>query len=138
MKQSNAIYTLVLIGIIGTAFIALLSIEDAPVRPGPVIVDENATFSGIIDIEEDSRFHTIRVTDNVTRIHFVLNCPGVDFDLYGSLGKLPSIDEYEILGYDSGGEDFYYEDPEPGIWHLMVHSYSGTGQYDLIIEFEYE
>ncbi|MHA1135066.1 MAG: hypothetical protein ACTSSE_01110 [Candidatus Thorarchaeota archaeon] len=102
------------------------------------MINENATFSGNYEREGDTRFHSIRVPENVTSIHFILECPGVDFDLYGSYGELPSTENYDIIGYSSTGENFYHENPEPGIWHLMIHSYSGMGHYDLIIEFEYQ
>ena len=106
--------------------------------PAPVVIDENATFSGFIDVERDYRLHSIRVYENVTSIHVVLSCPGVDFDLYGRLGDLPSTDYYDFRGIQSGGEEVYYDFPNHGIWHLMVRSYSGVGHYDLIIEFEYD
>ncbi len=120
--------------LIGTSLFALMITNDAP---SPVVIDENATFSGYIEREGGQRLHTIRVTDNVTSIHFVLKCPGSDFDLYGRYDELPSLSAYDFRGYLSGGEDLYYSDPQPGIWHLMVSSFSGTGHYDLIIEFGY-
>ncbi|TFG27611.1 hypothetical protein EU528_12545 [Candidatus Thorarchaeota archaeon] len=135
MKQGNAICAIVLIGIIGVGIIGLM-LDSAP--PAPVVINENATFSGFIDVVGDNRFHSIRVNENVTRIHIVLTCPGVDFDLYGRFGKLPSTNYYDFKGYQLGGEDVYYDYPDPGIWHLMVHSYSGVGHYDLILEFGYE
>jgi len=123
-----------MLGIIASA-IGILMVTDN--RPAPVNVNENATFSGFIGIEGDSRFHSIRVFENVTSIHFVLNCPESDFDLYCSQGYVPSTSYFDYSAYKIGGEDFIVEDPEEGIWHLMVHSYSGSGQYDLIIEFQY-
>jgi len=136
LKRSNAIYAIVMIGLIVTALAAAVTFSSQ--RPAPVVIDENATFTGNIEIEGTFRFHSIRIYENVTGIHFVLNCPGNDFDLYGRWGELPSSDVYDIIGYASGGEDFNYDYPEPGILHLMVTSYSGIGHYDLIIEFEYE
>jgi len=123
-----------MLGIIASA-IGILMITDN--RPTPVIIDENATFSGYIGIEGDSRYHSIRVFENVTSIHFVLTCPGNDFDLYCSQGEQPSTSYFDYSGYDIGGEDFIVENPEEGIWNLMVYSYSGIGQYDLFIEFQY-
>ena len=125
-----------MIGLIVTALAAAVTFGS--VRPAPIVLDENASFTGYIEIEGTSRFHSIRICENVTRIHLVLNCPGNDFDLYGSWGELPSSSDYDFRGYESGGENLNYDEPEPGIWHLMVTSYSGIGHYDLIIEFEYE
>jgi len=135
LKRENAICAIVLIGIVGTGIIGLMLSSD---RPTPVVVDSNATFSGYIETENGYRLHSIRVYENVTGIHLVLNCPGNDFDLYGRLEEIPTTSLFDFQGYRSGGEDFYYDFPEPGIWHLMVYSYSGTGHYDLIIEFDYE
>ncbi|GAG78153.1 unnamed protein product [marine sediment metagenome] len=125
-----------MIGLIVTALAAAVTFGSE--RPAPIVLDENATFTGYIEIEGTSRFHSIRIYENVTRIHLVLTCPGNDFDLYGRWGELPSSDDYDFRGYESGGENLNYDEPEPGIWHLMVTSYSGIGHYDIIIEFEYE
>lgn len=125
-----------MIGLIITTITAALTFGSG--RPAPVVLDENATFTGYIENEGSSRFHSIRIYENVTKIHLVLNCQGNDFDLYGRWGELPSTSVYDFKGYESGGENLNYDEPEPGIWHLMVRSYSGIGHYDLIIEFEYE
>ncbi|MCK4566443.1 MAG: hypothetical protein KAU48_03950 [Candidatus Thorarchaeota archaeon] len=135
MKRSSAIYTFVMIGLIITTIAAAVTFGSQ--RPAPVVLDENATFTGYIENEGSSRFHSIRIYENVTGIHFVLNCPGVDFDLYGRWGELPTTSVYAFRGFQNGGENLNYYEPEPGIWHLMVHSFSGFGHYDLIIEFEY-
>ncbi len=125
-----------MIGLIVTALAAAVTFGSQ--RPAPIVLDENASFTGYIENEGAFRFHSIRIYENVTGIHFVLNCPGNDFDLYGRLGELPSLSEYDFRGYQNGGENLNYYEPEPGIWYLMVTSYSGIGHYDLIIEFEYE
>jgi len=106
--------------------------------PAPVVIDENATFSGFIETEQESRYHSFRVYDNVTSIHFILKCGWNDFDIFGRLGALPSRSNDPFSGTTLGGEDFYYDDPESGIWHVMIYAYTGTGHYDLIIEFDYE
>ena len=67
----------------------------------------------------------------------MLKCGGADFDLYGRFGTLPSLDEYDFIGYSSGGEDLYYDYPVSGILQLLVHSYAGVGHYDLTVELEY-
>ena len=134
MKRGNLICAIVLIGLIVTGIAALIYDIGSPT---PIVLNEDATFSGYIQSDDDFRLHSIRVYANVTRIHCVLNCPGKDFDLYARLGVVPTLSFYNFRGYTSGGEDIYYDLPEAGIWHIMVHAYSGTGHYDLIIEFEY-
>jgi len=135
LKRDNAVCAIVLIGLIGTG---IISITLGTGGPAPVVIDASATFSGFIEDETGYRLHSIRVFENVTGIHLVLNCPGSDFDLYGQLGETPTTSLYDFRGVQSGNEEFYYDFPEPGILHLMVYSYSGTGHYDLIIEFYYE
>ena len=126
---------MVLIFIVGVGILGYsLTVE----RPATVVIDPNATFTGFIQSEGDSRIHSVRVFDNVTAIHCILSCPGVDFDLYGRFNEVPSTTLYDFRGYRSGGEDEYYTYPEAGIWHLMVRSYSGIGHYDLTVEFDYE
>ncbi|MFW9793653.1 MAG: pre-peptidase C-terminal domain-containing protein, partial [Candidatus Thorarchaeota archaeon] len=64
-----------------------------------------------------------------------LYCGGTnDFDLYGALDYTPSTLDYMLLGYDIGGEDVTYDNPEEGIWHIMVYSFSGAGPYTLNID----
>ena len=135
MNRGNMTIAVILIIIVGVGIIGYsFTIE----RPTPVIIDPNATFSGFIETEQDSRYHSMRVYENVTRIHFILKCGWNDFDIFGQLGVLPSRGNYHFSSRSLGGEDIYYEDPEQGIWHLMIYAYSGTGHYDLIIEFDYE
>jgi len=136
LKRSNAVYAFVMIGLIVTALAAALTFGSS--RPAQIVLDENATFTGYIENDGAFRLHSIRIYENVTGIHFVLNCPGNDFDLYGRWGELPSLSVYDFRGFVNGGENLNYDDPEPGIWHLMVSSFAGIGHYDLFIEFEYE
>ena len=132
MNRAGTIISIILIAIVGVGiFVYGFSVD----QPPTVVIDDNATFTGYLEYEGDTRYHSFRVYENVTRIHFILKCPGNDFDLYGSYGELPSTNDYYFRGYESGGENFNYDYPDPGIWHLMVHSYSGVGHYDLIIEF---
>ncbi|MGY5873340.1 MAG: hypothetical protein RTV72_13905 [Candidatus Thorarchaeota archaeon] len=135
MNRGNMIIAVVLISIVGVGILGYWLVTD---EPAAVVIDENATFTGWIEHEQDTRYHSIRVYENVTRIHFILKCPMKDFDLYGRLGQLPSRSYNDFSGIASGGENFYYDFPEQGIYHLMVYSYSGTGHCDLIIEYEYD
>ena len=135
MNRGNMTIAVILIIIVGVGIVGYsFTIE----QPTPVVIDPNATFSGFIETEQESRYHSMRVSENVTGIHFILKCGWNDFDIYGRLGALPSRSYNHFSGTASGGEDFYYEDPEPGIWHLMIYTYSGYGHYDLIVEFDYE
>lgn len=135
LKRGNlAILGIIVIVIILPVIVFFLSDDQ---NTSPYVQNSNATFSGNIQREGEIRYHTIRIHENVSRIHCVLKCSGVDFDLYGRFGDLPTLDDYDFIGYESGGENLYYEYPIAGLLQLMVHSYSGVGHYDLSIEFEY-
>ena len=134
MNRGRITITIALLIIIG---VGILGYSLTVYKPAPVVVDPNATFSGYIESEQATRYHSIRVHENVTGIHFVLSCGWSDFDLYGRLGQLPSRNYNDFESIASGGEDYYYSDPLPGLWHLMIYSYTGIGQYNLYIDFDY-
>jgi hypothetical protein len=79
----------------------------------------------------DTEMWTIEVGTGYDGLRGVLNCPGVDFDLYFRLGAEPTTTVYDLRGYTTGGEDITYSMPGAGTWYVMVRSYSGTGAYDL-------
>jgi len=134
LKLSAGVIALILAVLItGAIFVFLFTETGLPVG----VESSNSTFSGNIEYEGDSRFHSIQVEDNAIWMHCILNCGGSDFDLYGSFRVTPTTSSYDFQGYDVGGEDLYYENPQSGIWHLMVHSYEGIGHYDLIVVIEY-
>jgi hypothetical protein len=135
LTRSGTIITIILIVIVG---IGLLGYRLSVYQPAPVVINENATFSGNLEVEGDTRYHSMRIYDNVTGIHFTLNCGWNDFDLYGRYDNLPSRSYYDFSGINSGGENFNFDEPKDGILHLMVYSYTGTGHYDIIIEFYYD
>ncbi len=94
-------------------------------------------FRGSLDGSDDFQIHSIRVLADPISMHVVLRCGNNDFDLYGGFGYTPTEFDYEIRGFEVGGEDITYDEPEEGIWHFMVHSYSGSGQYELRVDVEY-
>lgn len=104
---------------------------EVEVEPGSFL------FRGSLDREDDYQIHSIRVLENPLSLHVVLTCGNNDFDLYGGFGYAPTTDDYEFRGFDVGGEDFLYENLEEGIWHFMVHSWSGFGQYELRLTIMY-
>ena len=94
-------------------------------------------FRGSLDGIDDTQIHSIRILEDPISMRNVLKCGDNDFDLYGGFGYAPTSDDYEFRGFAAGGEDFTYDYPEEGIWHIMVHSYSGSGQYELRIDIEH-
>ena len=105
--------------------------NDVELEPGSFL------FRGALDGTDDSKIHSIRVLADPISMHVVLRCGGNDYDLYGAVGYVPTTDYYEFRGFAAGGEDFTDEGPTEGIWHFMVHSYSGSGQYELRVDIEY-
>lgn len=94
-------------------------------------------FRGYLENDNDFRIHSLRVLESSTRMHVVLICGANDFDVYGSHGYTPTQFNYEFRGYEIGGEDLVYDYPEEGIWNIMIHSFSGSGEYELRVEIEY-
>ena len=113
-----------------------------PSNPVVYIIDNQPEpglhiFTGSLDGMDDYNIHSIRLLENPVSMHVILRCGGNDFDIYIGYGYLPTINDYDVRGYDSGGEDFTYDQLEEGIWHIIVHSFSGSGQYELRINIEY-
>ncbi len=62
---------------------------------------------------------------------------GKDFDLYLKKDDIPTISSYDKRGYtQSANEQVIFENATPGIYYVMVRSYSGTGDFTLKAELE--
>ena len=136
-EKSGAIVIIigVIIGFVGIVILMpnnpVVYNSDVGIEPGSFL------FRGTLDGTDNIQIHSVRVLEDPISIHIVLKCGDNDFDLYGGSGYAPTTDDYEFRGFAAGGEDFTYEYPTEGIWHFMVHSYSGSGQYELRIDVEY-
>ena len=124
--------------IIGVAGIIML-LPSSPVTYNTNVETEPGSyrFIGTLEGADDYNIHSIRVLPDPISMHIVLKCGSNDFDLYAGFGYTPSLSEYEFRGYAVGGEDLTVDFIDEGIWHMMVQSYSGAGQYELLIEIEY-
>ncbi|MHA1866551.1 MAG: pre-peptidase C-terminal domain-containing protein [Candidatus Heimdallarchaeaceae archaeon] len=100
-------------------------------------LNNGQTVTSSLSATGDSEMWYIDVDANAISMHSVLTCGSVDFDLYGRLGAEPTTSTYDWRGYTSGGEDVTYDNPGEGRWYIMVHSYSGSGSYDLTVTVEY-
>ncbi len=111
-----------------------------PPEPGESYPEQGIySFLGTLNGDDDYRIHSFRVNSSATSMRLMLYCGGNnDFDLYGAVNYTPSTYDYMLIGYDIGGEDITYDNPEKGIWHIMVHSFSGAGPYTLNIDIIYE
>ncbi len=57
---------------------------------------------------------------------------GVDFDLYARKGAKPTTTEYDERGYtSSASENIMIQAEESSDFYIMVHSYSGAGEFKL-------
>ena len=139
MRFGKSEVLIIIVGIIvGIAGIIILLPSDPVVYNTDVELEPGSfLFRGSLDGTHDSQIHSVRVLENPISMHVVLKCGGNDYDLYGGFGYTPTEYEYEFRGFDVGGEDITYDEPQAGIWHFMVHSYSGSGQYELRIVIEY-
>jgi hypothetical protein len=131
--------TVIIIGLLVFAAGIIFLLPSAPIEYDTDIEPEPGSFlfRGILDWTDDTQTHSIRILENPISMHIILKCGGNDFDLYVGFGYPPTTYEYEVRGFASGGEDFTYDEIEAGIWHFMVHSYSGSGAYELQIDIEY-
>ena len=129
----------IIIGLTVGAFGILLLLPSNPVVYNTTVESEPGSFifAGSLEGMDDYNIHSIRILENPVSMHVVLRCGGNDFDIYIGHGYTPTENDYEIRGFEAGGEDFTYDSFEEGIWHIMVHSYSGSGQYELRIDVEY-
>lgn len=57
---------------------------------------------------------------------------GVDFDLYVRLNQAPTTTEYDQRSYSAGPDESLQVTPtSPGLYFIMVRSYSGSGNFEL-------
>ncbi|MHA1400507.1 MAG: CUB domain-containing protein [Candidatus Heimdallarchaeaceae archaeon] len=96
------------------------------------------TVTSSLSATGDSETWTIDVGPDALSMHSVLNCGTNDYDLYGRLGAPPTTSTYDWRGYTYGGEDVTFDYPGEGTWYIMVHSYSGSGAYDLTVTITYD
>ncbi|TXT57894.1 MAG: hypothetical protein BAJATHORv1_10602 [Candidatus Thorarchaeota archaeon] len=61
-----------------------------------------------------------------------------DFDIYGKMGSEPTTSNYDFKASTWGGEDITIENPSTGVMYIMVHSYWGSGSYELTVTLTYQ
>ena len=122
---------IVVLTVVSGIFVAYFAFGGASTITGPP-GSETLRFSGVLEEATDYNLHTVRVLDNVTAMRLVLTAYG-DFDLYCKLGETPSRGDYDFQSIDYGNEDFTIDSPTPGVWHIMVWAYEGSGHYDLTV-----
>ncbi|MHA2144162.1 MAG: pre-peptidase C-terminal domain-containing protein [Candidatus Thorarchaeota archaeon] len=139
MRVYVAAAALVIVSILVGGVIGYFLVASTP-QPALDQNPEDGTFrfTGTLSGDDDYLIHSFRVNGSATSMHVTLTYGFNDFDLYCAQGYTPSEFDYDWRGYESGGEDLTFYNPEMGIWHVMVHSYSGAGDYSLNIDITYE
>ncbi|MHA1636782.1 MAG: outer membrane protein assembly factor BamB family protein, partial [Candidatus Thorarchaeota archaeon] len=117
----------------GGTFLLSISVEY-----GGAVNEDTTEFDGTLTETGDYDYHTITIPSGVVDVHCILSGGDNDFDLYGKYGSQPTTSDYDWRGYATGMENFHLSDLTPGLWHIMVHSYSGSGSYQLIIKITHE
>ncbi len=73
-----------------------------------------------------------------TTLNIALDGPqGVDFDIYVRKDQTPTIDEYDYRGYTNKADEKIMIHPvEPGEYFVMVRSYRGAGDFNIMAELD--
>jgi hypothetical protein len=95
-------------------------------------------FTGNLPGDDAYLIHSFYVNISAESMYVTLDCGFNDFDLYLAHGYTPTEFDYDWRGFNVGGEDMTINFPANGIWHVMVHSYSGAGDYSLSIDIAYD
>jgi hypothetical protein len=135
IKAVAALLAIIVIGI-GVGFFFVPSSPSTAAQQFPD--DGINRFTGTLSGDGAYLLHSFRVNSSAVSMRVILDCGFNDFDLYLAHGYIPTEYDYDWRGYAAGGEDFTVSNPEEGIWHIMVHSYSGAGNYLLSIDLAYE
>lgn len=62
---------------------------------------------------------------------------GQDFDLYVKRDTIPTTEDYDAIGYSASANEKVVINPfQSGNYYIMVHSYRGSGDFDIKVELE--
>ena len=109
------------------------SLYGAPVHEAELI-QLGQVISGALEDHGEKRYQLTVQDKLLVRLS---GPPGQDFDLYIRRGAPAGrgVGEYDGLGYGStADETVSLENVQPGTYHLLVHSYRGSGWYQLEVE----
>ena len=89
---------------------------------GDLITGKSGTLSGTGDS------YTFSVSGYSTVTAVMAGNENADFDLYAKWGSAPTTSDYDAIGY-SGTSLEYFTTSGSGTLYIMVHSYSGSGNW---------
>lgn len=110
------------------------SLYGAPL-PGAVAVSPGETVSG--HLPRTNAEHLYQVTLQNKLLVRLEGPAGEDFDVYLRHGEPVdrNADKYDEVSYGITSDELItVDDPKPGTYHILVHSYRGAGTYDLEVE----
>jgi len=105
--------------------------------PDVVALNPGTPYTGFINAGSKQYF-SVDVPRSGTALTVVLTGPNnADFDLYAKRESLPTTSSYDARGYTNSANEKIVINAQtnpqlvPGRYYIMVHAYSGSGQYTL-------
>ncbi|MHA2425237.1 MAG: outer membrane protein assembly factor BamB family protein [Candidatus Thorarchaeota archaeon] len=95
-------------------------------------------WTGSLGFDGDLHRFSVNVGSNAAEMRLILECGSNDYDLYIGHEYEPDTEDYDYRGFSGSGEDITIDSPASGVWHLMVHSFSGSGEYDFWVAIDYD
>lgn len=91
--------------------------------------------AGTLAYNQQQNYGPYTVPSGAEEVSFILDGPsGADFDLYVARGRAPTLSNWDWRPYESDAdEQVILSNPVSGEYYVMIHAYSGSGQYTLDI-----
>lgn len=82
--------------------------------------------------------YSFEVAPGATNLNVLMSNVSDDPDLYLRYGSPPTLDDYDCRPYDGGGSDEVcnFNNPQAGIWYVMVHAFSDFSGVNLVVTIE--
>lgn len=87
-------------------------------------------YSGTLSAGQTKLFK-ITVPSDIKNMRTILNCGSNNFDLYAKYELKPTTSNYDWKSTNSTGEDYTFDNPNAGVWYILVKATSGSGSYDI-------
>jgi len=96
-------------------------------------VPQEEVVSGTLTQRGDTARFQLTVGEAFDTMAIELDGPeGADFDIYVKKGSVPTLTDYDARGYTpSADERILVQPTDPGEYYILVHSYSGSGDFTI-------